>query len=180
MLDRIVYTRPDNAVSVLIPAPEYMRATTLGGGMIKGMSVRREIDRFVEHGWDGDFARLYTHAIAYGGHTEAEAFDILRRKDVPKDASGVERWQTSELPGDRWFRDAWRRSHNGGPISVDLERARPVQSKRLLSCYLATKNGGRIGDYLRLEEIDLDQYERRIERAADEDELRAIWPVELQ
>jgi hypothetical protein len=85
----------------------------------------------------------------------------------------------SDLP-DRWFRDAWRRSANGGPPSVDLEKARPIQWRRIVSAVNA-ENKRRSLDLFGKSPIKLPKVslQSAIKNARDDVELRRIWPESL-
>ena len=56
-------------------------------------------------------------------------FHRAQQKLVPKGATDVRTCDVSELPQDRTFRDAWKIDGKG--FSVDMDKAREVQRKRL-------------------------------------------------
>jgi hypothetical protein len=69
---------------------------------------------------------------AFGGLTRAEARALYIEKAGDRAASAYQVIDASELPASRWFRNAWRRSRNGGVIYVDLDAARERHSEALI------------------------------------------------
>ena len=65
-----------------------------------------------------DIAKRWVEALAHGGLTRQEAILLIAEKDVPPQNSAADICWVSELPT-RERRNAWRRSHNGGPIIVE-------------------------------------------------------------
>jgi hypothetical protein len=165
----ILYTRRDRKVSICHPAPEAVRAFCNGGGWpgIGLNDLNRHIDAEIEAGRRPDLAMRFVHGLAFGGHTRAEAFEIIRDRDC---ADGVahEIIHRGELPQSRWFRNAWRRSHNGGPIIIDMWAARNIQLRRIKKA--AEKHRA---------ELQLGRWRERIRRAESPHELRVIWPKGL-
>lgn len=181
MRQRIVYTRRDGGVSVCIPSGNAVRWLANGGrwrGLPRGY-LDIQIERQIKDGIPERAAVRFARAMHYGGCTTAEALELLRDRDCHAGIAHEIR-DMADLP-DRWFRDAWRRSHNGGPIEVDLSAARGIQFRRIRGA--ADNEGTRRA-------IDIDQFDHpidlpwgairdRINAAADETELRHIWPEEL-
>ena len=178
-MKRIVYTRhSDSGVDVCVPVPEIFRIMQCGGywdRMPRGF-VNRQIDLQIEGGIAPDHARRFAHAVAFGGCSEAEVWDIIKDRDCARHGTLHELIDTSDLP-DRWFRDAWRRSPNGGPVVVSLPKARLIQWDKI---FLATEeeNKNRSRDLYGKKEFKLNKltWQRAIEAARDEDELRRIMP----
>lgn len=171
---RIVYNRPDGGVSICTPTDWIISVMSCGGlwhDRPRGYE-EIQIERQIARGIRPDVARRYARAVTGGGCTTAEALEIIRDRDC---YNGVahELWDASDIPGDRWFRDAWRRSHNGGPISIDLEKARPIQWRNLWTAHHDKRKD------VRFEEIDLRPFKTKIMAARSEAELRSIWPKEL-
>ena len=73
----------------------------------------------------------FVMAMQFGGCTDAEAYELMRDRFCAHHGSGIELWDVGDVPQDRWFRDAWVRSHNGGPIDVSLRKARSIQFRRI-------------------------------------------------
>mgnify|MGYP001571673366 FL=1 len=82
-----------------------------------------------------------------------------------------------ELP-DRWFRNAWTRSANGGPVGVDLRLARPLQWQHARQA-VAAENQKRAESFeaIRPVVVDWEQIRSAIRHARDEEELRRVWPL---
>lgn len=174
----IVHTRPDGGVDVTYPAPGCLRALTGGGypWSLRGSTEAEQIERLVAGGTpEGDAAR-WVRALGYGGCTDAEAYDLIRWRSVPPGHSGVELWDADAVPADRWFRDAWGRSANGGPISVRLPLARPIQARRIADA-IALEQRAAAAALLPMPCVDLPSLRRGVAVARDEGELRAVWPV---
>jgi hypothetical protein len=176
---------PDRSVAIYTPSLECMKALTHGGGLIKPWMRQRATDNMIRNGRRPQFARLWIEAAINGGMTDAEFYEALIEKDAtPKGAAAPE--LIDETPRDRWFRDAWRRSHNGGPIDIDLEVARRVHAKHILSAKDAVEGSekARIDEILlgksKVAAIDMRAVGVRINRARDIGELRQIWPRALQ
>ncbi len=69
-------------------------------------------------------ARAWCMAKTFGGLEESEAIDLIVAKDATP-WSSVEIMDQSELPARQW-RNAWRRSSNGGPIWIDDKAAEAI------------------------------------------------------
>ena len=52
--------------------------------------------------------------------------------------TGCELWDTADVPTDRRHRDAWRRSHNGGPIWLDQRKVVKIDERRMWRKYEVT------------------------------------------
>ena len=189
----ILYTLPGSTVSICYPAEECIAELTRGGRpMLRG---RRdwEIEKFVRGGIPEDIAVRWIDAVIGGGKTTAGAFELVRLKDVPREAMAVEVMEIEDVPRDRWFRDAWRRSSNGGPIYIDLEKAIEVQARKIAAARndmiqrcksnepidIMLGNERLIGFWERVEGIDLADLGRRLRLARSPVEVRALWPKEL-
>jgi hypothetical protein len=177
----IVYTRHDGGVSICCPTDWIMSAMSCGGmwdHMPPGV-MDRQIASMVNRGVDEDAAHRYAKAVMFGGCTTAEALEIIRDRDCAHLGTAIELWDTDDVPTDRWFRDAWSRSHNGGPISINLERARPIQFGRI-NDYVDAENKKRLVELhpRRIIEVDMAAIRNKIIQARDEIELRQIWPLQ--
>ena len=134
-LKRIVYTRHDGRVSVCAPSLTALRYMTGGGGRWDDYPpgfIDRQIVAQAEYGVGERAAVRFVHAMQFGGCTDAEAYAIMRDRYCAHLGTGCELWDVTDVPQDRWFRDAWRRSHNGGPIYIHMLTARRIQRRRLL------------------------------------------------
>jgi hypothetical protein len=177
----IVSTRPDGGVSLTRPTNEIMSILTLGGAE-DCYSGRVDWDaQIANHVRDGIREVVAVRWIKHfrsGGLTDAEAYELIRDRDTKPEWSGKELWKPSEAPIDRWFRNAWKRSHNGGPIYIAIDRAKPIQFKHIVSAIeREKKRRSNEMDYFDIPvEVDLLAIREKIRRASDEIELRHIWP----
>lgn len=174
----ILYTRHEGGVSLCYPSPDIFQIMQSGGYWSDRPSgfIEKQILRQVNDGINPDHAKRFAHAVAFGGCSEAEAWEIIRDRDCARHGTNHELVNTSELP-DRWFRDAWVRGHNGGPIRIDTKLAAGIQWKKIQHA-TAIENGHRASDIFGKPEIKLskDKYRRLITMARDEEEIRVIWP----
>jgi len=181
MRHRIVYTRiADGGVSVCGPAPEIITALGSGGlwaGRPRGFA-ERQIASMIARGVLPDAARNYARAIVLGGCSTQEALAIIRDRDCAHLGRQIELWDVDDIPSDRWFRDAWSRSHNGGPIVIDLRKARRIQWQRIKAA-IAAHNGQRQALGRKPRPVMWGEVGSAIRHARDSDELRRVWPEVL-
>lgn len=183
MNKRIVYNRHDGGVDICCPA-QWAIAAMCGGGAWREFPWfypgfdEVQIERMIARGIRETVAAAYADAMMSGGCTTAEALEIIRDRDCAPHGTAIELWDISDIPTDRWFRDAWRRSPNGGPITVNLKLARPIQWTRARAV-VERENRRRADEFERMGLIDVDweALRERIKSASDENELRTIWPV---
>lgn len=168
--ERIIYTRYDGGVSIVAPSMNCMRWMSLGGrwaDMPRGY-VDSQIERQIAAGHNAHAAFRFAHAMAFGGCTDAEALEIIKDRDCGHLGTAFELVDYSEVPSDRWFRDAWRRSRNGGPIYVAMDVARKIQMKRMKS--VANQRHATLQE---------NRWRERIRRAETPEQLKNIWPKGL-
>jgi len=119
----------------------------------------------------------------------------LARKDIPADATNVREVLASDIPADRYFRNAWRDS--GATITIDMVTARGIHRANLItkaedfrtrydrlarSRQIRGDSTGATDAINRRNAIDAINYGQlhsRIEGAATPVALRAIVPTEL-
>jgi hypothetical protein len=173
---RIVYTRHDGGVSICYPTDWIISVMGCGGlwDHLPPGVMDRQIASMVDRGVNEDAAHRYARAVMFGGCTTAEALEIIRDRDCGHLGTAHELWDMEDVPRDRWFRDAWYRSHNGGPISVSLKLAKPIQIRKI-SFAIKEENERRQAELLAPIEIDTDKLRHRVMSARDEQELRSIW-----
>jgi hypothetical protein len=126
-------------------------------------------------------AHRFVMAIQFGGCTDAEAYELMRDRFCTHLGTGIELWDTADVPHDRWFRDAWVRSHNGGPISVSLTKARGIQFRKIKAA-VELENSRRITDmdlFDCLLSPDWSSFRDAIRRANTVGELRRVGPTIL-
>jgi hypothetical protein len=163
----IVYTRPNGCVSVCAPSTTALRYMTGGGGRWDGHDpgfLDRQLAEQSKHGIGERNARAFINAMQFGGCTDAEAYGIMRDRFCAHLGTGCELWCKNDIP-DRWFRDAWRRSPNGGPVRIDLRHARKIQLNRIKDAAERHK--------LRLE---IDLWLRRTREAETPEQLKQVFP----
>lgn len=123
----ILTTGFNREVYITTPSEEIMLALT-GGGLWRNPSrgfVEQQIEINIREGRDKAGSVKFCRALAHGGLTTAEAYSVLRDRDCGWLGTGHELISLSELP-DRYFRDAWTRSPNGGPCYIDIKKARKL------------------------------------------------------
>lgn len=195
MAKRIVYTRPDSGVSLILPAPTAMRALQNGGGLMRLSQRNYEIAKFVAGGVLEAAAVTWVDGMIGGGHVEASFYAALRDKDIAPD--GYDPDVLAQAPIDREFRNAWMRPQGGGPIGIDIAKARGIQSARIVAAQahavLQLESDrqhalieGRSADAAKLASdkaaavaLDLTALSAVIQNAQNVNALRAIWPTEL-
>ena len=90
------------------------------------------------------FAEKWTDAKTYGGLSEFEAIMLIweytrREGAIPANAMMPEIVHEADLP---WrYREAWRRSSNGGPVWVDEAKAQAIDEMRAWSRYEEERHG---------------------------------------
>lgn len=178
----IVYTRfEDGGVAIFHPTDDVIAWMGCGGywnDFPRGyMDV--QIERMIGAGHLPDASYRFAHALQFGGRTMAEALGIIRDRCCAHLGMAIELWDLDELPQDRWFRNAWRRSHNGGPIYVDLGRARTIQFGLIKSAVdIETMRRSAEMELFDVPlQVDLLALRERVRAARDEHQLRAVWPA---
>jgi hypothetical protein len=182
-MKRILYTRNDGGVTICTPAPECMAWLANGGywSACDPAWLDEQIERQIAAGHREHAVRRYVRAMREGGCTTAEAYDIIRDRDCGHRGTAFVLVDDKEMP-ERWFRNAWRRSHNGGPISVDLETARQIQFKKIKAA-MDRENKMRADDLGLADkplEIAIGPLRDRLNNAKDPHALRNVWPPELK
>ena len=147
-----------------------MRVMTLGGGFLSQGKRDIQIAVKVAQGRPEWAAVRLVDALIDGGLTDAEAYEVIRDHDADPLWTGKELWDKGDISSDRIFRDAWRRSHNGGPIYIDMPSARQIQARRI-AAEISRREAGR----------------RRLEGEAsvltslntvnNPEALKALWPI---
>jgi len=179
---RIVYTRPDGGVSICAPSETALRF--LGSGGRWGAPERGFIDRQIAaqsaDGVGERAATRFVRTMQFGGAALGEAYDIMRDRFCAHLGTGAELWDVDDVPADRWFRNAWRRSHNGGPIMIDMGAARDIQLARI-GAAIDRENERRRSWLTRMRPLRIAKGPilDKIHRAQEPEDLRRIWPDEL-
>lgn len=181
---RIVYTRPDRGVSVCCPAPEII--TALQRGQYFGAMARGTVDDLIDQqisvlGHGPDVSARFVRGLAFGGLAEYEALEIIRDRDAAPHGTGCELWDADDVPTDRWFRDAWRRSPNGGPIGIDIGAARKIQLTKIRQAYTEQKEAATWSlDGDEMGELNLSDLRANLKRCVEPEHIRRVWPEGVQ
>jgi hypothetical protein len=147
MPKRIVYTRHDGGVSICTPSLTALRYMTGGGGRWDDVLywdrefLDRQIAAQAKDGVGEWAAARFVHAMQFGGLTDAEAYGVMRDRFCAHLGTGCELWAVTDIPTDRTYRDAWRRSHNGGPIIIDPKVAQVIDETRAWEAYAEWRAG---------------------------------------
>ena len=101
-----------------------------------------EIEKFTRcRNWRPDradregLAAKWIDALIDGGYAELDAVRLIGEVSAPPFSTALEIVDATEIPTDRRYRDAWRRSSNGGPIWIDEEKAQMLDERRMWALY---------------------------------------------
>lgn len=174
---RILHTSANGGVTVTHVSPQFMRFMTCGGGWKTGRSEAEEIHHQCLAGHNSDVSARFVRAAMRGGLAEYEAYCVIRDRDC---AAGLAHdvIDARDLP-DRWFRNAWRRSSNGGPVWVDDDAAKRIQWRKILDA-VDCENKRRARDLCDPLNVNLEIYKSAIEGAHRLSEIRRIWPDDIR
>jgi hypothetical protein len=177
---RILYTAFEGGVHLCQPTDDIFRIMQTGGywndrprGFFDEQIARQMSDGIAER-----HARRFALAVQFGGCSEAEAWEIIRDRDCAHRGTLHELIDVAELPPDRWFRGAWHRSANGGPVVINLRKARRIQLERIKTV-VARHNHKRTMLGRSPFKAPWLTYGAAIRHARDDEELRRVWPEEL-
>lgn len=170
MMGGIIYTRHDGGVGICWPSEESLAWLSRGGfwSFQEPGMAERQAEIHIASGKREWAVRRFIRSLQEGGRTTAEAYELIRDHDCAHLGSGHELITREDQP-DRWFRDAWRRSHNGGPIGIDMAIARRIQLRRIKTAADRQKT-----------ELELPRWRERIRRASSPEQLRLTWPKGLR
>jgi len=123
MMKKIIFTRPDESLSVVVPAEGSRLASRvrLADGAELVADTPRPVDSFVR-GWPVD------GAAPEWAETEEQWLARVIAKSCPPDAANVHTIDASEVPTDRTFRNAWQ---DTGVIGVNMPKAREIHKNNL-------------------------------------------------
>lgn len=188
---RIVYTHFDGTVGAIMPAHHAIARLTSGGGFYdpwikqqpRGLldeMVRRKTCADIQKGRPcptSDAAWRLVNGLQYGGLSTPEAWDAIKDHDAARYGRLFDVQRLDEFP-DAWWRSAWHRSANGGPIVVDLFKARTSQWERARAAVRAENAKRRDSfDGKRRLKINWEALRTAMRNARDEHELRKVWPL---
>lgn len=135
--ERIIYTAHTGGVVVCCPAEWAIDAMAQGNAWAhhpRGywyVQVARQIAR----GVDPRAAERFARAMEFGGVSRRDAIEIIAARDCGHMGTQIEIVDISDIPTDRTYRDAWRRSANGGPIVIDETIAQQIDEQRMWRAY---------------------------------------------
>jgi hypothetical protein len=198
-MQHIVYTMPDRTVKVVAPAARWMTGLRNGGGLMGCWidrvciedTTRRFLDTQIERkaGRMGvDAARRFVMSSAFGGCTTAEAYDVIADADARPYGTAAELIDAADLPS-RWFRAAWRRSREGGPIWIDFEAAKQLQAEYIANAVTLWNKDAECEDLAQsllrptngppIIELDRAAMRRRFAEVRSMAQLQCVWPADL-
>ena len=180
-MKHIVFTRFDQrGVAICTPTRELFERMSIGGCEGAPSSfIEEQVFLQMKAGIKKDHAIAFAKAITFGGVPEREVYELVKDRDCARFGTLHELQDTDELPFDRWFRDAWRRSANGGPIGIDLEKAKDIHWEKIFVSVEA-ENRMRMMSRKKRDLFELnDDLRSMIDKADDVSDLRKIWPEGL-
>lgn len=135
--ERILATRPDGGVIVACPSEWGISALMTGGAWAEHhpMFWMLQFNRMIRRGVRPDAAHRYARTMLTGGASRREAIEIIAGRDCGHRGTAIEIIDVSDIPKDRKYRSAWRRSRNGGPIWIDEEIAQQLDERRMWKDY---------------------------------------------
>jgi hypothetical protein len=109
---KVVVHKHSDGISISNFSPTLLGIMTGTGYGWSQDRIDYEVGKFVnppapEVGRADSIIRPYIEAIARGGVTEDKAIDLIRAKDDKADCLGCTVIEDSDLPTDRYFRNAW-------------------------------------------------------------------------
>lgn len=153
---------------------------TCGGGWHAGRGIDEEISHQVRCGnYDEDTAARFVRAMMCGGLVEYEAYAVIRDRDC-KGGVAHDVCDDGDIPASRWFRDAWRRSSNGGPIRIDEGEAKRIQWRKIVRAHDAETKRRHEDLHARELVVDLGLYRSRIKSASTLEDVFRVWPQEFE
>lgn len=178
----IAYLRhSDGRLILQRPVEDVFKAMTLGGidwNKPKGF-VEKQIKLQMKSGISKEHAEAFAKAIAFGGLTDAEAWEVFKNRDCFRFGHFFVLVDIEDLPESRWFRNAWALNNNGA-VAVNLDKARNLQWMRIKT-QVNEENKKRELDIFGSPEIKLDRVTlfNAIAKANSVHALEKIWPEEL-
>jgi hypothetical protein len=85
-----------------------------------------------------EFAFKWIAGLIRGGYSEQDAVALIGEYSKPPFATALEIVDIDDIPTDRTYRNAWRRSSNGGPIWIDEDLAQRIDEERAWRAYDGT------------------------------------------
>lgn len=174
----ILLSLHEGGVGVFIPTADIFRVMQCGGywnDRPHGF-VGAQIERQIQSGIAPNHAKRFARAVAFGGVPEWEVWDIVKDRDTARLGTLHDLIDTDDLP-DRYFRNAWSRSANGGPVGIDLNKAKPLQWDYIQRAVkIETNRREESFEELPPLNVPWNTIRSAIKYARDDSELRRIWP----
>lgn len=135
--ERILATRSDSGVIVVCPSEWGISALMNGGAWADchPMFWMVQFNRMIRRGVRPAAAYLYAITMMTGGVSRREAIEIIAARDCEHRGTAIEIVDLSDIPVDRTYRNAWRRSRNGGPIWIDEDIAQQIDEQKMWKDY---------------------------------------------
>lgn len=138
--ERILATQPGGSVHITCPAEGAIQCLMHGPtgpwhpwfGRAPWFWII-QVSRQIVRGVPANAAYRYARTMMTGGVSRREAIEIIAARDCR--GSAIEIVDVAEIPDDRTYRDAWRRSQNGGPIWIDDVEKERIQEERMWRDY---------------------------------------------
>jgi len=142
--ERILDTRPNGRVAITCPAECGIIYLMRGASDPFHPWHGREwwfwivqFNRMLARGVKPGAAYRYARMMVTGGCSRREAIEIIAERDCGHLGTAIEIVDVSEIPTDRTYRDAWRRSTNGGEIWLDESIVQKIDERLAWQSYEA-------------------------------------------
>ena len=136
--ERIIDTRAGGTVAVTCPAESGISYLMRGASDPFHPWHGRDwwfwivqFNRMLARGVKPGAAYRYARMMMTGGCSRRQAIEIIAERDCGHLGTAIEIVDIDDLPKDRTYRAAWRRSPNGGPVWVDEDRAQQIDEERM-------------------------------------------------
>ncbi|MBA2125049.1 hypothetical protein DLM45_02255 [Hyphomicrobium methylovorum] len=94
-----------------------------------------QFNRMIARGVLPRAAYRYCRMMVTGGCTRRDAIQLIAERDCGHLGGALEIIDIDDLPNDRTYRDAWRRSANGGPVWIDSDHAQRIDEAIMWKAY---------------------------------------------
>lgn len=149
---RILCSRPDKGVSIIVPSVRCVAVLETGWCAKRNRPYVPEERRAFEveklmHSpeWRRDasdearfdLAERWIYGLCHGGFAADDAVRLIGEYSKHPDHFALEVVDVDDLPTNRTYREAWRRSHNGGPIWIDWDAVTRIEERLAWQVYEA-------------------------------------------
>lgn len=145
--ERIISNLSDGGVAITCPSEWGIQALMYGGAWrdFPRDFWKVQIDRMVARQVKEDAAHMYALTMMTGGVSRSKAVDIIAARDVGHWGKAIDIIDISQIPTSRRYRNAWRRSHNGGPIWIDEAAMIAIDEASMWASYTSKLRGAHHG-----------------------------------